>query len=40
MDRLSTDTVPLTGLPARGGLEFIVHIDEAAGVVSLDLTAA
>lgn len=36
MDRLSIDTVPLTVVPGPGGAEFVVRIDEQAGVVHVD----
>jgi len=36
MDHLSTDTVPLTVVPGPGGAEFVIRIDEQAGVVHVD----
>lgn len=36
MNHLSIDTVPLTGVPGSGGAEFVIRIDEQAGVVHVD----
>lgn len=37
MDHLSVDTVPLTAIPVPGGgVEFVIHVDEAAGLVHVD----
>jgi hypothetical protein len=40
MDSLTVDTVPLLTLPGASSAEFVVHIDESAGVVHLDPTRA
>jgi hypothetical protein len=36
MNHLSIDTVPLTVVPGSGGAEFVIRIDEQAGVVRVD----
>ncbi|WP_302847729.1 hypothetical protein [Curtobacterium sp. MCBA15_008] len=36
MDHLSTETVPLAVVPGSGGVEFVIRLDEAAGVVRVD----
>lgn len=36
MNHLSTDTLPLAVVPGAGGAEFVITIDEAAGLVHVD----
>jgi hypothetical protein len=36
MDHLNVNTVPLTVVPGPGGVEFVIRIDEQAGVVHVD----
>lgn len=36
MDHLSIDTVPLTVVPGHGGVEYVIRIDEVAGIVHVD----
>ncbi|MET3451978.1 hypothetical protein [Curtobacterium sp. 1544] len=36
MDHLSIDTVPLVVFPRAGGAEFVISVDEQAGVVRVD----
>ncbi|ROP74822.1 hypothetical protein [Curtobacterium sp. PhB115] len=40
MDHLSIDTVPLAVFPSPRGTEFVIHIDEQAGVVHVDPAAS
>ena len=37
MDRLNTDTVPLTVLPSDGGAAFVVRIDEQVFFTSVEI---
>lgn len=40
MDHISTDTLPLAVVPVSGGTEFVIRIDETAGLVHVDPATA